>query len=529
MKKSRIRVICLTISFATAATILSVAIAKLSTDSAANLVEVTESDATLLTYKPLPNPEDSKFPGGYCMDGSRAGYYVREGSVESNHFVIFLQGGGGCSTKEDCDNRAPRQMSNSALANTASKKGTFLDADCTINPIFCDATAVYIPYCTSDTHRGNNTEINEWGYYFDGHTNFAFIVEELIEKYGLGKTGVNVMLTGSSAGGVGAIYNVDWLANRLDAPKSATVKVVSNCGWYYPSALPNDLPEIYPPSDYAHFANGTNGNDLYDAKQAGVGFFNDEIFKFNDLLPDDCLDVYKEDPGACLSTSNFYPFLKSPMFLTHTQYDRQQIFAEMEAPKITVSGEGFSAVELEMTESYIEQWGAATRTSFDRILNGDHFATKAHLDGLFSASCIAHGTPNDVFIGGRNVSWQTIASDWFFQLGKYTESHQLIEDCGSRAKDGKTLPCNTNDVCKFPFPDPIEKDKLVCLKEIYQTGCVLSFGNVQECGKCLRENAAEQNLSEVCGEQVGKEACMYASQNDLSDINQDNLSDYLNP
>jgi len=505
----------------TVITLLSLAFAELSTASAANQVEVTEYYDTYLIYQPLPNPEDSKFPGGYCQDGSRAGYFIREGKAESNDFVIYLAGGGGCNSKEECDARGPSKRSNSTWNAASKKKGGFLDADCTTNPTFCDATAVHIPYCTSDAHRGNNTEINEWGYYFDGHANFAFIVEELIEKYGLGETGINVMLTGGSAGGIGAIYNVDWLANRLDAPESATVKVVSSCGWYFPNALPSDLPgDIYPPSDYSHFANGTKGNDIYDAIQAGNDVSNEALFKYNDLLPEECLQLNEQTPGLCLSASNFYKFLKSPMFLSHTQYDSNQLFSSFGAPKITESEE-----ELEMTESYIEHYGAATRASFDRILAGDHFVTKAHPDGLFSASCITHGTPNEVTIGDGNISWQTIAGDWFFQLGEYTSSHQLIEDCGSRTEDGKTLPCNTDDRCKFPFPDPVGKDRSVCLKRLFLTGCLEPFGNVQECKSCLEENAAEQNLFEACESETASKVCLYASRNDLSDVNDECTDD----
>ena len=504
----------------TVITLISLAFAELSTASAANRMEVTEYDDTYLIYQPLPNPEDSKFPGGYCQDGSRAGYFIREGKAESKDFVIYLAGGGGCNSKEDCDARSPRKRGNSTWDAAYQKKGGFLDADCTANPTFCDATAVHIPYCTSDTHRGNNTEINEWGYYFDGHANFAFIVEELIEKYGLGETGVNVMLTGGSAGGIGAIYNVDWLANRLNAPESATVKVVSSCGWYYPNALPSDLPgDIYPPSDYSHFANGTKGNDIYDAIQSGDAS-NEELFKYQDLLPDECLQFYEEIPGACLSVSNFYRFLKSPMFLSHTQYDSNQLFSSFGAPRIIESEE-----ELETMESYIEHYGAATRASFDRILADDHFVTKPHPDGVFSASCVAHGTPNDVTIGDGNLSWQTIAGDWFFQLGEYTSSHQLIEDCGSRTEDGKTLPCNTNARCKYPSTDPVGNDRSVCLKRLFSTGCLESFGDVQECKSCLEENVVGQNLFEACESEAASKVCMYASRNDLSKVNDECTDD----
>ena len=30
--------------------------------------------------------------------------------------------------------------------------------DCATNPTFCHASAVHVPYCTGDTHRGNHTD-----------------------------------------------------------------------------------------------------------------------------------------------------------------------------------------------------------------------------------------------------------------------------------------------------------------------------------------------------------------------------------
>ena len=118
------------------------------------------------------------------MDGTMAGYYVREGS-NPNLLVISLKGGGGCATKEDCNARNGTALGSSDTWAPSMLGTKFLSADCSTNPDFCGATAVFVPYCTSDTHRGTRTEPSDesWGYYFDGHLNFVAIVEQLIADY----------------------------------------------------------------------------------------------------------------------------------------------------------------------------------------------------------------------------------------------------------------------------------------------------------------------------------------------------------
>ena len=125
-------------------------------------------------------------------------------------------------------------------------KGAY-SADCAANPDFCAATHVFVPYCTGDCHAGNNTSpsASSWELYFDGHANFAAIIAELKQQHGLAAA-KKVLLTGGSAGGIGTFKNVDFLATLLPG---AVVKGAPEAGWFFPAALPTDLPNIYRPSD----------------------------------------------------------------------------------------------------------------------------------------------------------------------------------------------------------------------------------------------------------------------------------------
>ena len=378
-------------------------------------------------------------PGGRCMDGSMAGYYIRDG--DPNLFVINLQGGGFCADKIKCDSRNGTSKAGSSYWSNTMRGTNFLDVNCTNNPVFCNATSVHVKYCTGDTHRGSrNVPSNEtWGYYFDGHLNFKAIIEKLIADTGLAQLGNKVLLTGNSAGGVGVYYNIDWLANRLPG---VIVKGVPNAGWQSPAALEGDLPEPFSPSDYPHFANGTSGNADYNAYINGEEKY--DVWKIGEILPKDCVADFGEDLAfACSSVHFAYPYINSSLFTVHTQYDSLHIFSQGKAPKKSSTLEEADTIEL-----YVEMWGEAVRASLQMILNNETKITKPQPDGVFAASCILHGTELDTYIDGMN--YITIASDWFLENGEYEEFYRLIETCPSSDRE---LPCNEQNTCKLVIPE----------------------------------------------------------------------------
>ena len=53
------------------------------------------------------------------------------------------------------------------------------------------------------------------------------------------------------------------LRSRLAARfPGVDVKGAPTAGWFFPAALPGDLADVYPPSDFPHFFAGTHGNFL---------------------------------------------------------------------------------------------------------------------------------------------------------------------------------------------------------------------------------------------------------------------------
>ena len=188
------------------------------------LAEVTICSSYIL--EKVLFPEDAS-PGGKCLDGTPAGFYVRRGT-NPNLFMIDLEGGGSCATKEECDKRASGNLGSSKRWPDVREGGNTLHHDCSKNKDFCLATAVFVPYCTGDVHLGTRIETT-WeslGYQFHGRYNFMLMIDILEQNYGLGDAKA-VLFTGSSAGAYGTYYTVDWLADRLP---NAVVKAAPRVG-----------------------------------------------------------------------------------------------------------------------------------------------------------------------------------------------------------------------------------------------------------------------------------------------------------
>lgn len=466
----------------------------------------TSIEAGDMTYVGLPDDLDS--PGGFCMDGSMAGYYIRKGS-DPSLFVIYLRGGGGCSTEEDCTARNGTYKGSSTLWEPTYLGERHNDGNCATNPDFCNAISVHVPYCTGDGHMGSNYEPDNstWGFYFDGHSNFAAIVEHLIKEHGLAEAD-NVLLTGGSAGSMGTYFNVDWLAERLSKYDIA-VKGAPNAGWYTPGSLPGDLPEIFAPSDFNRYTAGGKGNAWYDTIMLLNGTVALDRFRMKELLSPDCLAARGDaEWWACASVDVAYKYIKSPLFNVHSQYDSNQIFST----KGFVPKDPETEEELAAVESYISMWGEATRVSMQQVLDDATVTTKDYPDGLFSTSCLSHGTWGTTIDG---MTWQTIVRDWFFDLGEMKDYYRLMETCDVE-EGGIELPCNEAKNCGFqaqpPKPEPYKK----CADTMIKLGCVESYGDKKECGMCVRKNKKKLG-SAGCTKTLATKLCKYAEKNEFED------------
>jgi hypothetical protein len=167
--------------------------------------------------------------GAICRDGSPAGYYLRKGT--SKNLAIFLNGGGVCFDDFFCginpsnvDQSLPGedlfgatldQISSALLPvrQTPPDEG-LLKKDPT-NPV-SEWSMVFVPYCTGDVYAGTTrdspvtTSTSLPAQQFVGYTNLGLFYQTLATTIGAEvMSSEKVLLSGSSAGGFGALMNFD--------------------------------------------------------------------------------------------------------------------------------------------------------------------------------------------------------------------------------------------------------------------------------------------------------------------------------
>ncbi len=212
--------------------------------------------------------------GAICRDGSPTGFYVRY--TTSTKLMIYLEGGGTCSSPHFCDHN-PANMheffpggalngesfaQSLLLAKILQAPGTdgIFDTTNSDNP-FKDWNQIYVPYCTGDAHAGANESAqlndgvdplvkNTW--HFVGYLNMKKFVSRIAPTF---KSADQVVLTGSSAGGLGAGVNYGMVQ---DAFGSVPVTLLDDSfppflGSYIATCLQEDirtlwaLDSVFPP------------------------------------------------------------------------------------------------------------------------------------------------------------------------------------------------------------------------------------------------------------------------------------------
>ena len=166
--------------------------------------------------------------GAKCADGSATGIGVNlvPGSKE---FFIYMQGGGACTSADNCWGEGPGGAVNLNGYNSASfASDNFKDqyplfdrTDGTTNP-FAKMNMIMIPYCTGDAHSGNLVQDFEFpvgsGQIVKTHFVGAKNVELALQKIAVTFPSIDIVwLLGTSAGGGGANFNYKSFRSTLNS------------------------------------------------------------------------------------------------------------------------------------------------------------------------------------------------------------------------------------------------------------------------------------------------------------------------
>ncbi|HEX5659437.1 MAG TPA: pectin acetylesterase-family hydrolase [Polyangiales bacterium] len=140
------------------------------------------------------------FPDTQCRDGSMAGIAVSLNPASTN-LMIYLEGGGACFDQLSCAITPP----NADVWKAEKKDGLFARSN-PENPVG-DWNWVYVPYCTGDTHAGDNRDVMIDGVGLNQFVGYANMKKYLNRVVPTLPNPSNVLLTGISAGGFGAAQN----------------------------------------------------------------------------------------------------------------------------------------------------------------------------------------------------------------------------------------------------------------------------------------------------------------------------------
>jgi len=327
--------------------------------------------------------------GAVCLDGSPSAYYFRPGFGDGvTKYFIHHEGGGWCSSPQDCYGRSHTALGSSkGYATTKGLGGGYFSNKATENPLMYNWNMVYLQYCDGGSFAGDNeipAVVSGQNVYFRGFRNLVAYLEDLVTKHNLLK-GTDVVIGGCSASGLATFLHVDWWQQHVST--SSKVRGLPDSGFF----LDYDTVQKY----------STTMKWVFNAMNASNG------------VNQACLLAHTptKDRELCYFAEHTSPHLTTPIFPLQSQYDSWQtqfILGSADAGAINAYGQMFE-----------------TRFKANVLSNGNN--------GAFLDSCYHHcGEWNSITIDGMNSGAAFLA--WYNgQKGVHLQ--------------GKAYPC---DACCKP-------------------------------------------------------------------------------
>jgi len=347
---------------------------------------------------PLTNLTD---PKARCMDGTLSGYYYEKASTSrgTNKWVIYLEGGGECTTQTACESHLHDALGSSKyFASSVNFDGAYYASDNqSVNPDFWDWNHVYVPYCSQDLHSGMVTQPsnNTYNLYFSGHFVFEAIIDALVATANL-NAATEIILTGASAGGIGVWMNVYYLQMRFP---NARIVAAPIAGFYF----------------YAYPYQGINhtSSSLADFRPAAWPV---TYALWNAYVDEDCAKDLASTPWACMLSNNSFPYITSESFAVEAQTDQVVLVDHDWVPQ--------DYVTLPPEQAYLTEWHNNMTIALSPLANLSN--TK---NGIFNPACFIHTTFNNKQPLINNMNYYTAFGNWYYQRTAPND-YKLADTCG---------------------------------------------------------------------------------------------------
>jgi len=266
-----------------------------------------------------------QYPLAICNDGSPGAYYFRPGLPGARRWLVYLDGAGWCWDKDSCSHDWQRVHGTSAtfprtaeaLMPRATRYLQWGLFDPARSPL-ADAHIAFVKSCSNDAFMGDKSPTEPTGgqhntlfvdrdpdtaWHFRGRRIVEAVFADLRRRSGLGdEAGDRVVYGGCSAGARGAMATIDHIATTPALVGKAGLMGLLDSGLWVP---------ISPKT------NSKDWDSFGHQMRASMVLSNS-----SGLIGEECGKRYPGIEGwKCLMASYRLPYIRTPYFLVHSQYD----------------------------------------------------------------------------------------------------------------------------------------------------------------------------------------------------------------
>ena len=269
-------------------------------------------DATLHLHDPATAAQFN----AKCLDGSRGGFYFRGASSPSaaTKWKFHFQGGGWCFKDNDCVGRSKTLLGSSSFwtptlsalwaPEGAGFYGLMAANDTSLNP-FGDWNFVWLAYCDGSSQTSDRTDpvvVGNATLHYRGRALLDAHLFELERLHGFLSTASEVIISGTSAGGMSTYMHSSFIRTQLRAPGARLVAVPDAGFWW-------DVPRF-----------GGGGSIWVDNMRVAT-----PSSAWNATLRGNLGACLRAPPGGnallCYTQPNAYAYLDVPTFVVQSMVD----------------------------------------------------------------------------------------------------------------------------------------------------------------------------------------------------------------
>eukprot|EP00347_Sterkiella_histriomuscorum_P004397 403360614 len=254
----------------------------------------------------------------YCLDGTPAGLYYKNGyGSGANKLVIHFQGGGWCfglndkELLESCHSRAYDKTFNAYGSSKTWQKHSneaesYFCSNKENDKIFYNWNRIYLQYCDGSGHQGYKKEVQTYNgekLYFKGINITMTQLKWVEQNYDISQMDTFAVY-GCSAGGL-AVYT--WLDHIKDRITKINPKIK-----FFGLADSGIFP-IY--------KNLQTNDNLYENYMTKLYKFVNQESEFPEKKCRDYYQKLNQDASQCFFAENLIAFIDSPLYLMQSAYD----------------------------------------------------------------------------------------------------------------------------------------------------------------------------------------------------------------